>query len=529
MRIAVGSIYTHTENCKSDIISQFIFFVLSVSIALIPVFIRLALVCAPPGTDEGFYALNSMLAHDFLSTGRGLPPQGVLQIYPIICSFVFAFDINHIIALRLCDMIVAVIVAWQFYRLLVQESGRALYGGLLAASAVIAINMPLFIQSGFKNAFFAAFLPLLLSLRIGRAASTENHKTFFACGALVACSILLRESFAPLAIVGVVAIFCAHGRRAAGLFATGGIAAAVVIIGAIAFLRGGLGNIIDAYTLFARMAVILGAIVANSVAAFLFSLKEVAFLAPLGGVAFLALFLGLRRDKAEWRPLLFWLAVALAPLTETATKGAFPYHFSATLIGLSGFLACTIKQWRDVVWQKGIFVAACMVSMFIAMLSLDSYPERIRTTLPQLRKMLLSPFWPDEMTASSNYLLMAKAVREAGHSTSTLEVSGAYHLVHVLTGLRPPARTDGHLFDLGFYALTKKLAPEELAKYIRNHPPDIILASDRQGIGVETLKAALALMPEYKAGAVIPYSPTNHYGAFSGTVFSKSTPNNINQ
>lgn len=491
------------------------------AIIILTVGMRLAVVCGLPSTDEGFYAFYSMLVHNSLSNGQGLPPLGTLQIYPILCSGIFGWSGNPLIALRLCDMIVASIMSWQLYRLLLQTSGSLLYGGLLAALTVIAVNMSLFIQYGFKNALFAAWIPLLISLRLGLAASGKQHRVFFLCGSLVALSIFLRESFAPFAFLGVLAIFLSNGWRKALLFTAGGVVTAIIGLGIASILRGGPLNIIEAYVFFSKMAVSVGSLTSASMLYLNLSLKEIVFWAPLGVILLIALLYNMHTKQLSWGFLFFWFVVALAPLAETLTKGAYPYHFSTVLIGASGMLAYVTHQWKQVTWQHILFLAACFTSVSLTLPCLTPVTKQAATSLQQLGSMLSQPAWPEQAKNSSNYLLMADKISATAHPGATLDVSGGYYVVHVLTGLLPPKRTQGHLFDVALYGLIQQLTPQQLTDYIRQNPSDIFLVSDRPGFGTENVKTALVLLPEYKAYATISHSPSNNYGSFTGTIFVK--------
>ena len=67
---------------------------------------RIMIAGALPSTDEGFYAYFSQIAYASLSNGHGLPNTGMLMLYPISLSWVFGLPVNHILFLRLVDMLV---------------------------------------------------------------------------------------------------------------------------------------------------------------------------------------------------------------------------------------------------------------------------------------------------------------------------------------------------------------------------------------------------------------------------------------
>ena len=70
-------------------------------------FPRLMLMWGLPATDEGVYAYYAQLAHATLVAGNGLPTSGTLALYPMLLSWIFELGGNHMILLRLADLIMA--------------------------------------------------------------------------------------------------------------------------------------------------------------------------------------------------------------------------------------------------------------------------------------------------------------------------------------------------------------------------------------------------------------------------------------
>lgn len=512
-----------TDKRTSFLIKKPAFVVCGLSVCVVAALLRLACVIDYPSTDEGFYALHAMLAHTTIAAGEGLPPLGVLHLYPILCSFVFSWDINHIMALRLCDMVVACLVAWQLFRLTCQESGSLFAGTLIALVFCFAINQPLFIQSGFKNSGFIAWLCLLPAIRMGLAARPEHCRTFFFCGALTCLGIFFRESFAPLALVGFIAAWAAKGRTPALLYAAGGILTALTVAAAIVALRGGVDNIIEAYAMFSAMAVALGAKTANTLYYVKASLQECRFLAPLLAATVLFVVLGFGKKEIAFGPLLFRLAICFAPLAEVVTKGGYGYHFSFCLYGLAVLSAYVFRRLPEGMSIRKSVACCGMCSSLLWAFALAAWlPQRVAHALPQAAHMLPQQKWPQHMIDTSNYLLMAKAVADNSRRGESLQISGCYHLLHVLTLNPPPPDKSDHLSDIGLYAVVKSLTAAEVRTHLALHAPKVLVLSERSGFNVEVVQEALRDMPEYTEAAYVGESNTRHYGGFTGKVFVRN-------
>lgn len=485
---------------------------------LLVALLRLTLICGYPTTDEGFYAMHAMLAHDALSTGKGLPQLGVLQLYPTLCSFVFLWDINHLVALRLCDMVVACLVAWQLFRLLQQESGSMWFAGIAAAVFSLAVNQPLFIQSGFKNAGFIAWLCLIPALRLGLAETEKRRYTCFLCGALTCLGIFFRESFLLFALLGFFFLFFYRGRRAAWHYFFGGIFTAGIVMVILIFARGGITNIIEAYNIFRIMAIKFGEKTANTFYYLGLSIRAVRFLLPCVVFLLAAGITGLRERQLHFGRMLFWLLVAFLPLAEVMSKGGYGYHFSFCLYGFAGLTAYLYRYANGYLFKS---VAFCLMLASLVWGCALSFPRplEIFRAVPQVARLFPHQRWPQEMVEKSNYLLMADAVLKNTTPHASMEVTGAYMLLHVLTQRLPPANSGNHLFDVSFYALANDFSAKDVLHYLRKNAPDIIVLSERPGFKVEIVKEALDIMPEYIAADYIGLSNERHYGGFTGTVF----------
>ena len=486
------------------------------------ILLRLTLAGGYPITDDGFYAMHAMLAHSTLSAGRGLPSLGVLQLYPTLCSFVFSWDINHLVALRLCDMAIAALVAWQLFRLLQQESGSTWFGGIVAAVFSLAVNQPLFIQNGFKNAGFMAWLCLIIALRLGLAASPEEERRYpwFLCGVLTCLGIFFRESFFPLAWLGLVSLFFYRGKRAAWFYFLGGISTAGILLAVLVLARGGITNIIDAYKMFMVMAVETGKRASNTPLWLSLSFREVCFLLPVALFLLIACVMGFRGKQIHFKRMFFWLMAAFLPLAEVVSKGGYGYHFSFALYGFAGL---TAYVYRCAAYKGNLFKVIGLGLMLASLVwgCVLSFPRpfEVFNAVPQIARLLPHQRWPQEMVEKSNYLLMADAILKNSRSDASMEITGLYMSLYVVTQRLPLLHSNNHLFDIGLYALVNQFSPNDTVHYLQEKAPDIVVLSERSEYNTEVVKKALDNMPEYQAVAYIGSSDKRHYGGFTGTVF----------
>src|SRR5688572_28080922 len=92
------------------------------------------------------------------------------------------------------------------------------------------MTQPIFIQSGFKNRIFVAFLPLFAAIRLAQGARADDDRRWLLSGALAAIAVLLRETVVPFLIIGAVAVLAAYGGRACMRFSGGAALAGVTVM-----------------------------------------------------------------------------------------------------------------------------------------------------------------------------------------------------------------------------------------------------------------------------------------------------------
>lgn len=490
--------------------------------AFLPIAIVLAAVLLPrlmllggyPATDDGFYTYSSMVAYRSLSAGNGLPSDGMLLLYPTLLSWVFAFDINHFFAVRMADMIVAAISAFMLYRLLRHESGSRMAGALLTAGFVFLLNIYPFIQSGYRNSQFAAYIPLLAALSIALHKPHHQQRDWFLCGILLALCVLLRENFVPFALYGTLCLLVWKGFRAAVSFVVGGTITAIIFFALFVALRHGFESILFAYQ---EMREINNAPFMSNLKSFFRSFDQSLGMMS-GGVSLAAIAsilpLLMRRPdfyiKEKWR-IAFWLGLALVPLAEPILKKGIVYHYSVCLIGLSGFCALLLRSGLDYssprrLWFGGFAagILFCILSAPHAVQMKELFYER---TVPNLG-YLTQNGWSDEAYRQNRYLQIASYLKEQLPPGGQVAVSGSLYTVYAILGIEPPTYTLKEL-NLAY----KMLGVETVISELQRCPPDAIFYKKGSPADV------FSVLPEYRPVVEIDYTKGTDYGKLAGTVY----------
>jgi uncharacterized membrane protein len=477
-----------------------------------------------PGTDEGVLAYFSQIIHSSIASGKGLPDTGMLVLYPMLLSWVFELPVNHIIFLRLTDTVVAMVGGWILYRVIETESRSRVGASLITLVFLFTMNQPLFIQAGFKNGIFAAYVPLFLALRLAQGAFIARDKTWLLVGALMALAVLLRETFLPFIIVGAFAVLLAQGWSGFFRYSFGALLGGVTIMFFILSARGGFQQLLESY----RDAGGLYASVANEriplfISNGISSAKEAAVCLSFAGVSIVLLILNAlwRRCPKTLGRISFWIVVALVPLIEPFSKIGFPYHFAVCLPGLAGLSALA---WRKLVIEKTSnkkmafatsFALVHLIALLPAVVMLAGYWGSTRNNLMSVNNSA----WPMEAVSQSNYLLAADAIRKASPPNGTLSVSGFMFSLYPLTGLLPPSYDMAHLTGLFI-----KLGSDErrFEQALKACPPDVLMTTTRTELpGSDAIAKIVRETGLYEPVATIPIAPGKSYWNFGGTVYKK--------
>ena len=154
-------------------------------------FLRLQLFSGVPDVDGGFYTFHAQYIHDALTHGQDLKAM-TLNLYPFMTAWVYSFDVNQYISLRLIDGLVAVAASVVFFKVILKESGSPLFTFILVTTLLILMNDIENIAYGFRNSTWAAYLPLFSALLIWQNISKEDKYSFYLIGGLISLGILLR-------------------------------------------------------------------------------------------------------------------------------------------------------------------------------------------------------------------------------------------------------------------------------------------------------------------------------------------------
>jgi hypothetical protein len=490
-------------------------------------FPRLMLLGGLPATDEGVYAYYAQLIHASLSAGNGLPGGMTLALYPMTLAWIFALHTNAMIALRMADLIVALVASWLLVRVLAHESRSRVGGALIALVFLFTMNDPVFIQNGFKNSLFAAYVPLLGAWLLVRHRAGGSRTIWYWAGGLAALAVLMRETFVPFLILGGAAVLISAGWRAALRFTLAAALTALVVVAVIAWARGGVASLIDAY----RNAGALYNSLADQRVPFFInngiaSAKVAKAALCLTGLGMLTIGYGLatRNGQVGWGQLMFWLGASLVPLIEPATKIGFPYHFSVCLPGLAGL---TALGWRSLGSEPGGNVrrAAAVVAILAAAGAMWPSTQTLARSWPTTRLALQAMgtgTWPAEANARSNYLAAAAAIRQIARPGDTLGASGFMFALYPLTGLLPSSE---NLSNLSATLIEHNLDGDSFRQALLACPPTIVMTTARADWpGADILEREVAGSGIYQPVEVIAVDYTREYGLFGGTIYRRSRP-----
>lgn len=476
-----------------------------------------------PTTDEGFYAYYAMRMADSLSSGRGLPSDGFLMIYPLVTSWIFKLQLNPIVLLRLADLLVSAAAGALLVVALQRESRSVLFASVLSAIFLLTMNWAGFVQNGYKNSIFLAYIPLLWALILSQGPLPHGNRRLLAIGALVAIGVLIREPFAGFAMVAVIATWIRLGFRSALTLAVGGCATALLIVIPLVLLRGNPAELVDAYLSAGGM---FDSVKDQRYLQFIGSAKsfyqgsKLALLLSAVSLALLLIFSRSSGDKSTRQRLLFWLAVTAVPLVEPALKIGFPYHFASALPGFAGL--CALAWSKTPVRRASI---PCITAMSMAFF-FSSHTELIwkLRALPQTAesaRSVATTDWPKETHASSNYLIAADMIRAASASGGHLSVSGFMFPLFPLTGRLPPT---SELADLTLTLIELDMDGDALLAALKTCPPDVVMTTTRtEWPGASIIEDVVSRSGLYERFGTVPIDPTLSYGTFGGTVYKRAS------
>jgi len=453
-----------------------------------------------------------------ITSGHGLPDDGYLMLYPLAASWVFSIPDNPFVLLRTVDLIVAATTAIALFCILEKEARSPVIAFLLALTFATAMSSPPFIQNGFKNSISAALLPLFIAVAISQHPRI-SWRRWSCIGAMVALSILLRESFAPFAALAVLAAWFRGTWKGALALCMGAAALALPVLTIVLAARGGIHGLLDAYQdasiVFAAVGNNKGANFVNGALTAIAHSRPavVLFAASTLCITFTSLF---HRNRSLALRALFWLAASCLPLIEPAAKVGYAYHFSVCLPGMAGLCALA---WRSGIGDRfrlaaGIAIAAS-VALYVAPL-LSQKVSIIPTAIATARNVSLNG-WPPSQSPASNYLLAAEKIKKIIPDNGTLSVSGFMYPLFPLTGRYPRSAMLGELSQA---LILSDMSVQKLATELRNCPPDVIMTTTRDEFpGSNLITEAVSSTGMYLKVGNIDVDPTRDYGSFGGDIY----------
>ena len=156
------------------------FFAFTVAI-LTTGFLRLQVFSSLPNSDDGFYTFMAQLYYITRSNNAGMDGNSLLsmlQLYPFLTSWVFNFEGNQFIMLRLIDGFFAVITSVILFKVILKESGSTPFTLILMTTLLILMNYYGVIAYGFNNSIWIAYLPLFTALVVWQNSTKKDNFSF---------------------------------------------------------------------------------------------------------------------------------------------------------------------------------------------------------------------------------------------------------------------------------------------------------------------------------------------------------------
>lgn len=481
-------------------------------IAFATIFPRICLIGGLPKTDEGYYAYWAQLTFNSIEKYHSLANEGPIMLYPMLCSWVFAFSANHIVLLRFIDVFIAIIASLLLYKIIVKESDCVIGASLISFVFLFTMNNTIFINCGFKNSIFAAYIPLFLAIRLEQEFDSKFDSFFWLkYGCYIGIAILLRETF----IIFMFPLGFLAFNRGLSAFCNFLIGTAFVVAIAILLLiiiRGEFSPLLESYT-----SIGIHALRTTDKVKLLFIQNGGTFIKESYFALFFSLIIFLiRNNSINKKRLIFWMLLSIAPLLEPALKLGFPYHFAVCLPGIAGFSALSWSKLKNV--KIKILLSILALSGFL--FSINSNLCLLYNNLSATKSVILalsSGTWPRDRFAYSNYLLAAEAILKVAPLNGTLSISGFMYPLYPLTGMLPPKESLSNLSS-AFIILDNKFANELIS-----YAPDIIMTTTRTvwPEGIDMIQNEIINSNLYTQADSISISPEKEYGDFGGIIYIK--------
>ena len=449
-----------------------------------------------PAMDEGVYAWTSVTYNHNLASGQPLAPLQGFALWPLLLAWIPDLPGLSLLWFRLADMLAALLAGWLLCAILEKECG--VYGNLLALVVLIFLTDHHVIDNGFKNSFFPAWACFFGAVCLVFQEKTRGaYGRWFFAGALVALGVLLRETFFPFAILGLLAAWRRVSSKGAIYYILGGSLLALFILAGIELLAP--GSLASLYKGYADRALvyrtqhwrILPNLVSNGLRALL--LFSPALLLFLVTILWWARFKAPENDRPSRWEITFWLCVAILPLYEPIIKIGFLYHFAVCLPGWA-FLAALFagqpqENFREALQNSKKVAGALLLLGSVAVLaSIASLPNPFN--LAQTAEVLArfpDRQWPPSLVPQSTTLQVVDKINKALPNGGTVSPNGLGLFILTAGGFTPPLsgtfdKDDNYfLSDLGRFFLNIGGDKKRMKEALLANAPDIIVLMQPRG------------------------------------------------
>jgi hypothetical protein len=448
---------------------KFLTYTLAIAVVFFGIIIpRVYLIGGYPRGDEGTYATIAL--SQFYAPFSDF---GTFWLYSRLSSFIFYFDGNHILYLRLLDMFISCVAAVLMFLVATKLISTQSIAFISTIVFLIAMNQSVFIHNGFANPIFAAcaflFGALLLVLRM------DNPPLFrqpFIIGFVVGWAVLFREPFVLFGLAIGFYILVAKGFRPALAYMLGGLLSLAVAIVGLNLIGIRAQTIFSTYLEIGSVYTQLRGDYSNLNPLIIFIEKTWPLILFVFVVnAFYVYKLRDSRLKELWDgKWLLFIIIALVPIIETLIKYSAVYTFALSLPGLMfatlislNFIFESLSEKLKKISLGGLAILV----IYFGMNLLGNIPNKI--------------LWPGDLDgwASSGfkrntYLMAAHAVTGVSKDGDTLAMTGDLYPIFPVT-LMPPINFD--MADLDRTVVQQGMNAEQMSALLKKCSPDIIFLS----------------------------------------------------
>ena len=458
-------------------------------------FLRLAFFTAGPSGDGGQYSFIAQYIYYALNNGESLKSM-MLHLYQMMTFWVYAFEVNQYIVLRLIDGLVAVIASIIFFKVILKESGNILFTIILMIPLLITLNSAgVGLVFGYENSIWAAYLPLFTALLIWQKSSKEDAFSFYVIGALVSFGVLLREPFLPFFLLAGIAIFFSHGWRVLLKYLIGSAILGFSVLAVVLSFRG--WDLLDLINSYIYSGNYFNETWGTSIwVTFKFhsllAIKKswLFCIAGLASMIYIIKLYAADKNSVSMSRFCFWSAVVLLPILEPMSKWSLSYHFFNCLPGLAGLSALGWKYINNNVSKqltKSSMIVISMMSLIVIVPPINRYfikSNYIYSLSDAVDwSMVTDPQIPWRGIREKNqYLIFAAKIYELSRDGSddyskrlTLAVAGGAFPIFPITKLLPPTYT---LASLGYEYTRVDYNEEKFIKILERYRPTFIIVMD---------------------------------------------------